>query len=632
MSKSSPQIATIQCHESIAEILKTALAIATPPPEITTSQWADQNRVLTSENSPEPGPWETDRVPYLREMMDVLDDTSIYKVVCMMGVQLGKTELLLNRIGRSIHLDPGPMLFAFPDDESLREFSKDRVLPMIEACKPLRERIIEKKKNISKESTIKSKRFNGGYFAMVSARTAKSFMSRAIRELFMDEVDRYTASSGVEGDPIALAEKRTTNFPYNRKIVITSSPGNEGESHIAPAYENSDQRKWYCPCPHCDHAFVIMWEHVQWDSSKGPDGQTIHKPETARLVCHECGGIITELDRIRIVRAGRWVKHAPTNGIAGFWANSLMSLFTSLAIIVKEFIDAKDNPHELKVFTNTRLAETWKEKGARIDDGKLFNRRELYPAQVPDQALMLTCGVDVQDDRIEAEVRGWCTHEESWGIVYKVFWGDPDESKIWKELESFLYSTFRNRHGVLFHISATCIDSGAHTQMVYDFVRRLDNPRIFAIKGVSGDDKPVVSPPSEKRSGTDERKVKLFLVGVDQAKTLIHSRLKKTEQGGGYYHFPVDPDITTLLGYTEEYFKQLAGEERRLKEGKMAWVKIRARQEALDINVYCYAAMKLVDPQFEALAAQVQALIDKQSNNKVRKIIKKRRIISEGLR
>lgn len=558
--------------------------------------------------------------------MDVLDDPGIYKAVYMLGVQLGKTEVLLNRVGKNIHLNPGPMLFAFPDDESLREFSKDRVLPMIEACKPLREKIIEKKKNISKESTIKSKRFHGGYFAMVSARTEKSFMSRAIRDLFMDEVDRYQASSGREGDPIGLAEKRTTNYSSSRKIAIASSPGNEGESHIAPAYEKSDKRKWYCPCPHCDHKFVILWEHVQWDKEKGPNGQTIHKPETARLVCHACGSLISELQRIQMVRAGEWIKHAPTQGVAGFWANSLMSLFTSLSIIVKEFIDAKDNPQELKVFTNTRLAETWTEPGQEVKSDRLYDRREEYPATVPNGAFVLTAGVDVQDDRLEITIDGWGIGEENWVIDHLVIWGEPKEPGIWAELDTLLSSTWTHETGVELSLSATCIDSAGHnTQMVYSYCEKREALRQFAIIGRDGEGRPAISAPSEKRTGSNPRPVKLFTVGVDGVKALIYSRLlANTEPGSGYIHFPIH--------FSEEYFKQLASEkavktyERGVK--KTVWKQLRPRNEAFDCKVYSYAALKTLLPNWQEWRDRIIIPQDLPKPEEPRQ----RRIISKGIR
>lgn len=602
-SKSSEQKPTlrIQGNDNLVEALRRALSVAEPPPDVTTSEWADKHRVLTSENSPEPGPWETDRIPYMREMMDVLDEPDCWKAVYMLGVQLGKTEVLLNRIGKNIHHDPAPMMFAFPDDDAIRDFSKDRILPMLENCEPLRKKVIDRKKKTAKESTIKSKRFTGGYLAMVTARSPVSFRSRPIRDLYMDEVDAMPQSCGKEGCPIDLATRRTTNFP-DRKIALASSPGNDGESKIAPEYEASDQRKLYCPCPHCEEEQVIEWENVRWESEKDANGKTVHKAETAHLVCIHCGSLLDEVERVRMVRAGRWVASKPFKGVAGFHMSSLCSLMTTLAIIVQEFIDAQDDPQKLKVFTNTRLAQVWIEKGQEVKSDRLYDRREEYAATVPMGAYVLTAGVDVQDDRIEVTIDGWGDDEENWVIDHLVLWGNPSHPQVWDELDSLLSSTWEHESGIQLSISVSCIDSAGHkTNMVYDYCSGREALRQFAIIGRDGEGRPAISAPSEKRYGTEERPVKLFIVGVDGVKALLYTRfLEKTEPGAGYTHFPAH--------LSEEYFKQLTSEKlvKTYEKGvkKTVWKPIRPRNEALDCKVYSYAALKTM-PRWQERKARI---------------------------
>lgn len=623
MSKSKRQL-KIKAGPKVAELLKVAFEVAQPPPDMTTSEWADNYRRLTSDNSPIPGPWETDFAPYVREVMDSFDDPHVWKIVMMWGVQLGKSEILLNRMGRNIHLDPGPMLFSFPDDEAAKDFSKDRIQPMLEASPELRRRVIEQKSKTKRDSTVGTKRFPGGYLAMVSARTPTSFASRAIRDLFMDELDRYPKSAGKEGSPVALAEKRTTNF-WNRKIALASSPGDDEESHIAKEYDGGDQRKWYCPCPHCDEHQLIMWENVHWDKEKRKDGTVIHKPETAHIVCIYCGCVINEVERIRMIRAGEWRATAPFNGVKSYWLSSLNSVFAPLSTFVREFVDINHDPQKLKAFTNTRLAELWVEQGTEIKSDRLYDRREEYAAQVPAGAYILTAGVDTQDDRLEITVDGWGDGEENWVIDHVTLWGDPKEPKVWKELESYLTQTFTHESGVKLNISATCIDSAGHnTSMVYSYCEGKESLRQFAIIGRDGESRPAISAPSEKRTGSNKRPVKLFTVGVDGIKALIYSRLLSVkEPGAGYTHFPHH--------LYEEYFRQLTSEkvvdtyERGLK--KRIWKKLRTRNEALDCKVYSYAALKTLLPNWQEWKRAIIGTGEPQKNA----VKRRRRLLSKGI-
>lgn len=111
----------------------------------TVSEWADENRVLVSESSSEPGPWRTDRAPYQREIMDAFTQRGVHEIVVMSSSQVGKSEIELNMMGQAIDNDPGPMLYVQPTDSVAEDYSKRRIAPMISACPTLRQKIYRAK-------------------------------------------------------------------------------------------------------------------------------------------------------------------------------------------------------------------------------------------------------------------------------------------------------------------------------------------------------------------------------------------------------------------------------------------------------------------------------------------------------
>jgi hypothetical protein len=71
-----------------------ALAVLKPPPDLTISDWADQNRRLSSEASAEPGQWRTSRAEYQRGIMEAVSDAATETVVIMSSSQVGKALAL----------------------------------------------------------------------------------------------------------------------------------------------------------------------------------------------------------------------------------------------------------------------------------------------------------------------------------------------------------------------------------------------------------------------------------------------------------------------------------------------------------------------------------------------------------
>ena len=507
----------------------------------------------------------------------------------MAGAQLGKSEALLNIIGYHIEHDPSPILLMQPTVEMAQSFSKDRITSgLLNTTPSIKGKVKDPRARDSGNTTL-HKTFPGGAISLVGANSPAGLASRPIRVVLCDEVDRYPLSAGEEGDPVALATKRAMTF-WNRKIVLVSTPTEKGASRIEAAYEESDKRRFYVPCPHCDEMQTLKWSGVQWSEKD---------PSTAMYYCEECGAGWTDAQRQKAISLGEWRASLPFKGVAGFHISALYSPWVSLPDAADEFLKSKRDPMRLKTWVNTFLGETWEDQGEQVDEHDLINRSEDWGEELPDDVLLLTAGVDVQDDRLELEIVGWGRGEESWSIEYKTLYGDPSTADLWMRLDSILQQRFKHpTHGDMI-LRAACVDSGGHyTQQVYNYCRARSGRRVFAIKGIGGEGKPVVGRPSKNNIG----KINLFPVGVDTTKELVYSRLKIADEGEGYCHFPT--------GRSEEYFRMLTAEKKVTKYFKgrprREWVKIRTRNEALDCRVYATAALALLNLNLEAVYKQAQ--------------------------
>lgn len=528
---------------------------------------------------------------YQREIMDAIGDPHIRKVVIMSAAQIGKTDaFILNPLGYYMDYAPAPILVMQPTLDMGQTFSKDRLAPMIRDTPELRDKVDVKSRYSG--NTIMKKNFPGGHITIVGANSATGLASRPIKVLLADEVDRYPASAGTEGDPLSLAQKRQTTF-WDKKTVIVSTPVIKGQSRIETEFEQSTKEEWNVPCPDCGHYQPFVWANVIFDR-ENPQGEVLYK-------CERCGVVSGEYQWKQASKRGRFVAENPAAEARGFHLNTLASTFCSWKEIVQKFLVAKEqldqgNPEGMKVWVNTELGETWEERGEQVEDTVLLNRREVYDADVPDGVLVLTAGVDVQDDRFEVEVVGWGVGKESWGIRYQKIYGDMLKEQVWQDLDAFLLSGFKKKDGTTLHIISACVDSGGHhTDQVYRFTRDRWERKVWAIKGKGGSDVPYIRNPT-----TNNRvKTPLFIIGVDAGKALLYQRLRHETKGPNYCHFPENE----AAGYDEEYFRGLTAEKMvvRFRKGRSVVVwelkdSKHKRNEPLDLRNYATAALEIANP------------------------------------
>lgn len=585
--------------------LRNAVADALlPPPALLVSQWAREKFILSSEYSATTGHF--DPYPYQVEPLDVLSPSNPAEtMVLMCGAQMTKTIIMQILLCYVVDVDPGPMLIVQPNAEDANSFSKERIAPMFRDIPAIAGKVVEAKSRDS-GNTIWQKRFRGGQVSLTGAVSPRGLRRRSVRYLLLDEVDGYEDTS--DGDPVALAAARASKF-WNRKIVLCSTPTSAGRSRIAKAYEQSDQRKFFVPCPECSTMQVLRWPNVRW----GQVGDRLIQPDEAHYECDECGALIPHHRKLEMLRGGEWRATNPEGKYPGFWIWRGYSPDCSWGKIVTDplegFLATKDDPIKFKVFVNNVLAELWTEPGEKLEWERLVERREPYGVgKIPMGGLFLTAGVDVQradGGRLECEIVAWGENRESWSVDYRILYGNPAEREVWDRLEDLLHGSFPHESGGELVIERMYVDSsdGTTTRDVYDWVTRQPRPRVWAIKGDRRSDQPVSGPRSIEYNGKGQktRYGTIFrLIDVDYFKSGFYADLRKRRPTDeeraaglaypqGYCHFPID----TVYG--DEHFRQICAERlvsKPNKKGRMVhgYEQDRPRNEALDCRVYAMAA------------------------------------------
>ena len=490
-----------------------------PKAPLTVSEWADANRVLSGEGSAEAGAWKTSRTPYLREIMDSLsEESTCRKVVFQKSSQVGGTEAGSNWLGYIMAHAKGPVAVVMPTEKSLNDWMSQKFDPMAKDT-PAVSSVLANRSNKSGENSASRKKFTGGILYAKTAGSTAELKSTSLRYAIADECDEYDWST-LQGDPLGLLEVRLTTF-HDRKLFIPSTPTMKDASRIEEQFTLGDQRRFMVPCPHCHERQHLKWANVRWQ-------KTGRRCAAAWYVCEHCGAEIEEHHKPAMLAAGRWLAHNPDGGLwRSYHINAIYSpvgLGLSWAELADEWIEAQDDPAKLMRFVNTRLGETWADRSHDMKPNMLAARAEPYALRtVPMGCLVLTAGIDTQDDRLEIRVQGWGANDMEWVIDYHVIHGNPAEPRIWDALADYLNAEFTNAHGKTLRIEASAIDTGGHhTHAVYAFVRSNRVRRCMAIKGASQPGRTILGKPSHQdvnwKGQTIKKGVALYTIGFDTAK------------------------------------------------------------------------------------------------------------------
>lgn len=585
-------------------VLARALSGMKPPDELTVTEWAERYRRLSSESSAEPGPWRTGRTPYLREPMDAFTDPLVRHIVMVAASQVGKSELEMNIIGYIIDQDPGSILFVHPTTIDAKDFSRLRVAPMIRDCAALRRKVAAPKSRDS-GNTLLQKTYPGGILTMCGSTEAHALASKPIRYVLGDERDRWALSAGTEGDPWELAMARQTTF-YNAKAIEVSTPTVRDASAIEASYSEGTMERWKSMCPHCGEYHEIKWGDIRYEySEEQAKRKKTYKITKIWYVCPGCGCVSDEQTMKK--QPAKWEADNPEaydRGVRSFWLSAFVSQWAGWESIIQKYLNAIGNSRKLQVVYNTCFGELWEDRGDLEDEDSLMSRREEYKAELPEGVLVLTCGVDTQDDRLEYEVLGHGHFGETWGIKKGIIMGRPDEDEPWAALDDVINHIYRFEDGKGLRVSMSFVDEGGHfTQDVRMQCRARIRNKVFCIKGMPGPDKPFTAPPKQMKivvNGQHIGSCWQYQLGVDSGKQLIMDNLKVQAPGAKYCHFPKRDD------YGPGYFAGLLSERLEYDSKKRqpwTWKKIpgHERNEALDCRNYAMAAFKALSADLDEI-------------------------------
>jgi phage terminase large subunit GpA-like protein len=443
-----------------------------------------------------------------------------------------------------------------------------------------------------------SKEFRGGLFVLTGANSGSALQSMPAANLAADEVSSYPLEADDKGDPLENAEARTTTFPMG-KVLITSTPGTRGACRITEEFERrSDQRRFHVLMPCCGSLEVLRWrEHMKWDR---PDGEVWCQ-------CPACGERVGQYHKTAMLTGAVWRPSVKGDGLtAGFHLPGWYAPagWTPWEQIRDEFLRAKEDPLLLKGWVNKRAAEAWEDEAvARINADGLMARvaADAYPSgTVPDGVLLLLMAVDTQDTWLETTVWGFGRGEECWRIWHQKVEGDPAGDDVWKQIDTIRRTVWPRAGGGEMTVRQCAVDTGGHfTHEAYEYCRRNAGEGVVAIKGSSTRNAPALSKGTKVDVNWRGRLIKggvtLYMVGGHTLKRTIYARLKKDSTGPGAVHFDQGTDEAYLQGLTSERLipKMVKGFQ------VLDWyLPSGARNEPLDILVYCLAMLELVKRRY----------------------------------
>jgi len=406
-----------------------------PRDNLTVSQWCDRYRYLDSKFSAEPGKWDTNRVPYMREVLDAFADPTVGSIVWLKCARVGGTEFLNNCLAYSVDARPMPILYVLPKETDVRDEFSGRIRSIFQNSEELTKHIPAGTWATAESLHLDTLTIYGAW-----ASSPDTLIRRTIGVGIFDEVDNCQAQAGRLGNTWNILGERLATFGYRAKQLGVSTPTDE-DGTAWQLYQASDRREYHMPCPHCGTYQVLKLAALKWPDGAGPD--EIELDELAQVVCGECGTLVDQSHQRWMVERGVWVPacqritgqldvedpeqveaaaapeaqwRPPIEGDPsrtrhrGYWSNSFVSPWRTWSQIAAEFLRVKDDPEKLRVFVNSWLGEPWQNAVEAPDESWLLpkiNVAQHNEGEVPSGVRVLLCTADVQMDRIYYNVVGW---------------------------------------------------------------------------------------------------------------------------------------------------------------------------------------------------------------------------------
>jgi phage terminase large subunit GpA-like protein len=614
-----------QLHELVAAAIARGLAPLKVPKPVRLSRWAEDHFYLTAEASYVEGRWHS--WPFQRALLDLMGSDQVRMVDFRKSKRVGYTKCLLAKVAYTAEHKRRNQLLYQPTDDDRDDFVTDELEPVLRDVDVVKA-VFPKFNRKSKDNTLRKKKFTTGVLHLRGGKAAKNYRRLTVDDVHYDELDAFDRDIESEGTATKLGDGRLEGATFPKSIRGTT-PKTKGASNIEDAEAEASLRfRYHVACPHCD-----TFGPIEWGGKRLAHGMKWQRgrPETVQHICQHCGVGMTPAQYFAVWEHGRWIAHdgdhwldddpaltdivlRRADGTVVPWALhphvalhvwAAYSPQTTWQAIVEQFLSAAEkakrgDDSELKTFINTVLGETYEERSEAADESELEKRAkaESYALRtVPRGCLLLTAGVDVQDNRFEAVVWGWGRGEEMWVVDHMVLDANPADERDWQRLDTYLQSRFQQEwHGGQMGIEAVAIDTGGHfTHQVYNYVRQREHRRIVGVRGSTQYGTNIKGAARKQdvnfRGQVIKAGVRVYDVGTDTAKDLIYGRLRVMQPGPGYMHFA--PQLSS------EFFNQLTAEGRVLQRTATGevyrWVKRRQRNEALDCTVYAIFAAHLVD-------------------------------------
>jgi phage terminase large subunit GpA-like protein len=567
-------------EEAVAEVIE-------PPPPIDYGKFAGEHIVFSERESPIPGPYNRELFPEFDEMFVALGPDDPCRIVTLAkSAQIGGTILANVFTLGSLVMDPCDVLYTHPTDDNARRWSKLKLKPMLRGTAALARLFPARSRDVADSALFKERADGRGSIQISGANSPSSLSQVSMRRQIQDDLAKWEMNAA--GDPESQADSRSRAFEF-AKIFKISTPLVLPGCRITKSFEAGSQEYPEVPCPHCDEFQVLEWENMR---------ATIDvDPTDPHFTCTACGCEIREHHRQAMKRRLRWRARNPAAKAyhRSFWIWSAYSILQSFARIAQEWLVAKGHPAAEQTFLNDTCGLAYRGAGESVPWEDLRDRAmesHYRVGTVPQGGLILTMGVDCQQDRVECQVVACGRDGRRWVVSYVVIPKHISDDECRSRLDDLLQQTYPNCVGRRLPIALTAIDGNAWTEDVWGWARRHPSSQVIMVRGIPSETAPLLARVKRERNRAGKllkysRRFYNFATSV--LKMALYRNLAKVDPlDRGYVGFP--------MGLEDEYFRQLTAERRRPKKSKTGfivyeWIKDKDQaNEGLDTLLQAEAA------------------------------------------
>lgn len=561
--------------------------------DISPSDWAEKNRIMTSEVSPFPGRFSYDRSPYFREIVDHLKRSSpAREIVFMKGAQIGaSTGVIESGIGYIISEDPGPTLFFTGHIDLTKRAMTGKIDQMIDSCglRPLIRPNALRKKNQRTGDTNLSKEFPGGSLIGGSADNHATIRQTSVKYGFNDDIEQARTDSSDDGDTVDLVRQRYAAYSDQRKIYWISTPKTKEGSIIEPLFLSGDQRRYHIPCPCCGMYIALFWTVPMVDDPNDKGGmvwqlneKNILIPGSVKYRCQECGGTFNDSIKKELFLDGEWRATAVASK-PGIYSYHLSALYAGPGMYdweyyVRQYLDACPPNQPIKeakyqTFVNLCLGETFQPSGESPKATELQKNQINYSiGTIPEKlslrhgngkVVLITCACDLNgkpdDARLDYEVVAWTETGASYSITHgsigtfikregemkekvdreRWTYNHNKPNSVWNKFAELIRTQYavdpdaNNKATRKMKIFITGVDCGFNKDHAYAFIDKAKELGLGLVYGLKGDKSKYLRFDQDipKFKPAKERS-KLFIVEVGRVKDDLSEAMKLTYKEG----------------------------------------------------------------------------------------------------